>query len=85
MQSVFPLIPLSLSSHVLPEMMEYERTVTTVANAYVKPLVGKYLENLQMELGETELRVLRSDGGLASVDMAKEHPVDLLYSVSRDN
>lgn len=84
-QSVFPLIPLSLSSQVLPEMMEYERTVTTVANAYVQPLVGKYLENLQMELGETELRVLRSDGGLASVDMAKEHPVNLLYSVGDDN
>jgi 5-oxoprolinase (ATP-hydrolysing) len=79
--SEFPHIPLSLSSQVLPEMMEYERTVTTVANAYVKPLVGRYLENLQKELGDIGLRVLKSDGGLASVNMAKEHPVNLLYSV----
>ncbi|TFK42837.1 Hydantoinase/oxoprolinase-domain-containing protein [Crucibulum laeve] len=76
----FPNIPISLSSDLLPEIMEYERTVTTVANAYVKPVVHKYLTNLQNRLGKTELRVLRSDGGLASVGVAKENCANLLFS-----
>ncbi|KAI0035796.1 Hydantoinase/oxoprolinase-domain-containing protein [Vararia minispora EC-137] len=75
-----PGVPLSLSSDILPEIMEYERTVTTVANAYVKPTLEKYLGSLQERLGRTELRVLRSDGGLASVAVAKEHCASLLYS-----
>ncbi|KAL0578437.1 hypothetical protein V5O48_003536 [Marasmius crinis-equi] len=80
LRSEFPDIPLSLSHEVLPELMEYERTVTTVANAYIKPIVGRYLENLQGKLGTTELRVLRSDGGLAGVEIAREHCANLLYS-----
>ncbi|KAL0071634.1 hypothetical protein AAF712_001491 [Marasmius tenuissimus] len=80
LRSEFPDIPLSLSHQVLPEMMEYERTVTTVANAYIKPIVGRYLESLQEKLGTTELRVLRSDGGLAGVEIAREHCANLLYS-----
>jgi 5-oxoprolinase (ATP-hydrolysing) len=81
LKSEFPGLPLSLSHQVLPEMMEYERTVTTVANAYIKPVVGRYLENLQHKLGDTQLRVLRSDGGLASVGIARELCANLLYSV----
>ncbi|KAK1229063.1 hypothetical protein PQX77_007879 [Marasmius sp. AFHP31] len=80
LRSEFPDIPLSVSHQVLPEMMEYERTVTTVANAYIKPIVGRYLESLQEKLGTTELRVLRSDGGLAGVEIAREHCANLLYS-----
>ncbi|KAH8822947.1 Hydantoinase/oxoprolinase-domain-containing protein [Flagelloscypha sp. PMI_526] len=57
----FPDIPVSLSSEILPEVMEYERTLTTVVNAYVKPQVSRYLDSLQEQLGSTELRVLRSD------------------------
>jgi 5-oxoprolinase (ATP-hydrolysing) len=76
-----PGVPLSLSCEVLPEIMEYERTVTAVANAYVKPVLERYLGSLQARLGATELRVLRSDGGLASVAVAKEHCASLLYSV----
>uniref|UniRef100_A0A0W0FFU6 PI-PLC Y-box domain-containing protein n=1 Tax=Moniliophthora roreri TaxID=221103 RepID=A0A0W0FFU6_MONRR len=79
-ESEFPGIPLSLSHQVLPEIMEYERTVTTVANSYIKPVVGRYLENLQHKLGKTELRVLRSDGGLAGVNIAREQCANLLYS-----
>ncbi|KAF8892688.1 Hydantoinase/oxoprolinase-domain-containing protein [Infundibulicybe gibba] len=76
----FPDVPLSLSSQILPEIMEYERTVTAVANAYVKPAVSSYLESLQEKLGDMELRVLRSDGGLASATIAKEYCANLLYS-----
>lgn len=77
----FPDIPLSLSSEILPEIMEYERTVTAVANAYVKPVLSTYIENLQDKLGNTELRILRSDGGLAGVKVAIDHCASFLYSV----
>ena len=42
-----PKIPVSLSSEVVPEMQEYERTITTVANSYVRPKVAEYVKNLQ--------------------------------------
>ncbi|KAF9451234.1 hypothetical protein P691DRAFT_797109 [Macrolepiota fuliginosa MF-IS2] len=76
----FPDLPLSLSVDVLPEIMEYERTITTVANAYVKPVVHRYLANLGARLQDMEVRVLRSDGGLSSANIAKDHCATLLYS-----
>ena len=79
-----PGIPVSLSSDVVPEMQEYERTVTTVANSYVRPKVSSYIENLQKELGssmkDAPLHILRSDGGLASSAAAESLPVNLLMS-----
>ena len=79
-----PGIPISLSSDVIPEMQEYERTVTTVANSYVRPRVQTYVENLSAELNKrmngVKLHVLRSDGGLASSLSAAEYPVNLLMS-----
>ena len=83
-QRVMPGIPVSISSEVIPEMYEYERTETTVVNSYVRPVVAKYIENLHAELGRSmgkvKLHVLRSDGGLASVEGAKAAPVNLLMS-----
>lgn len=79
---MLPDTPVSLSSEVLPELMEYERTITTVANSYVKPQVSQYLSNLLTSLkGKTKhLRVLRSDGGLSSVSLANQFPVTLALS-----
>jgi len=81
---VMPDIPVSLSFDVIPEMQEYERAVTTVANSYVRPRVQTYVENLTHELkvrmGDVKLHVLRSDGGLASSRSAAEYPVNLLMS-----
>lgn len=73
----FPNRPVSLSSEVLPELMEYERTVTTVANSYIEPSVSLYLKNLLEALkGKTKhLRILRSDGGLSSIPLACKYPV----------
>jgi N-methylhydantoinase A len=83
-EQVLPDIPVSLSSDVVPEMQEYERTVTTVANSYVRPRVSSYIENLQRELGrsmkDAPLHILRSDGGLASSAAAESLPVNLLMS-----
>ncbi|WP_425229948.1 hydantoinase/oxoprolinase family protein [Sphingomonas sp.] len=81
---VLPGVPLSMSHVVLPEMQEYERTLTTVANAAVRPLVGRYVRNLREKLEKVEmtgrLSLLRSDGGLMSSQKSEEHPVSLLMS-----
>ena len=81
---VMPRVPVSLSSEVVPEMQEYERTVTTVANSYVRPVVERYVRNLQKKLGSkagaVKLHILRSDGGLSSAKSAEDYPVNLLMS-----
>jgi len=83
-QQIMPDIPVSLSHEVLPEMQEYERTLTTVANAAVRPIVGKYVSNLRTRLENKgisgKLSLLRSDGGLMSAQKAEAHPVNLLLS-----
>jgi N-methylhydantoinase A len=79
-----PGLPVSISSEVIPEMNEYERTETTVVNSYVRPIVSRYLGNLQSRIAQAgqdvKLHVLRSDGGLASIDGATHAPVNLLMS-----
>jgi len=82
---IFTDTPISISSEVVPEMQEYERTETTVVNSYVRPEVARYVSNLQAALEErmganTQLSILRSDGGLASARGAAESPVNLLMS-----
>ncbi|MEE4146593.1 MAG: hydantoinase/oxoprolinase family protein [Halieaceae bacterium] len=82
---IFTDVPISISSEVVPEMQEYERTETTVVNSYVRPEVARYVSNLQAALEErmgssTQLAILRSDGGLASARGAAESPVNLLMS-----
>ena len=81
---LLPQIPVSLSSDVIPEMQEYERTVTTVTNSYVRPRVESYIRNLEGELESrmegVTLNILRSDGGLTSAASAANYPVNLLMS-----
>src|SRR5919107_812719 len=83
-EEVLPGVPVSLSSDVLPELREYERTLTTVANGYVQPQVARYVQHLSSGLrqgGVTgELSILRSDGGLQSADAAVAAPVTMLLS-----
>ena len=81
---VFPDIPISISSDILPEMQEYERALTTVANSAVRPAVARYVGNLEKELEawgtKAKLNLLRSDGGLMSAEKSAEAPVNLLMS-----
>jgi len=81
---VLPDVPVSLSSEVVPEMQEYERTVTTVANSYVRPRVARYIRNIKGKLEDktdkVKLHILRSDGGLSSAASAEAYPVNLLMS-----
>ncbi len=78
--SLAPLdVPLSISSRILPEYREYERTSTVVINAYLQPLMGRYLKRLS---GETKLnlRVMQSSGGSISADAAAIEPVRTILS-----
>lgn len=81
---IMPEVPVSLSHLVLPEMQEYERTLTTVANAAVRPIVSRYVSNLRDRLRAAgmagKLSLLRSDGGLMTSEKSEEHPVSLLMS-----
>ena len=83
-KEVLPGIPISISFDVVPEMQEYERAITTVANSYVRPKVSKYVQNLQRKLSKkmkgVKLHILRSDGGMASSKVAESLPVNLLMS-----
>ena len=79
-----PSLPVSISSEIMPEFREYERTVTTVVNAYVSPALDRYLSNLGKGLKERDvkagLQVVRSDGGLMSLDAARHMPVHTVLS-----
>ena len=77
-------IPLSLSSDICPEIREYERLSTTCANAYVLPLMSKYLLTLQTKLDELEFKcpylMMTSGGGLTSFATAAKYPIRLVES-----
>jgi N-methylhydantoinase A len=79
-----PAISVSLSSEVAPEIGEYVRTSTVVANAYTLPLVSRYLETLARRLRDLGVRaplhIMLSTGGLATVDVARRFPVRLCES-----
>src|SRR4028119_883503 len=77
-------MPVALSSEVAPEIREYERTSTTIANVYVRPPVERYvlaLEDRLRRLGfDGGLYIMLSNGGTASVETACRFPVRLLES-----
>jgi N-methylhydantoinase A len=70
-------VPVSISSRILPEYREYERTSTVVINAYLQPLMGRYLKRLNSGFG---LRVMQSSGGSISAEMAAVEPVRTILS-----
>ena len=77
-------VSISLSSDVSPRRREYERTSTVVANAYVKPIVGRFLAELETAFAALgfsgELRVMQSNGGLTTPALAREYPVNIIES-----
>ena len=79
-----PDLILTLSSELLPEMKEYERTSTTVINSYVRPVVERYLTRLTEGLRDMRvsvpLTVMQSNGGLATSEIAMEKPVYCIES-----
>ena len=77
-------VPVSLSSQILPEYREYERTSTTVINAYLAPLMSRYLLRLQERLenwgSRARLRVMQSNGGAVRSETAASAPVRTILS-----
>ena len=79
-----PGLMVSLSSDVDPTFREYERTAVTAFDAYIRPVVARYLEGMEARLRETgvaaPLQVMQSRGGLASAAVARRRPVRLFLS-----
>jgi len=84
LEEAAPALTVSASSEVVPEIREYERTSTTVANVYVRPLVSRYLARLVAALRELgvrgELLVMLSSGGIGTVETASRFPIRLIES-----
>ena len=83
-----PDLPVSLSCDVLPEIKEYERTSTTVINAYLQPIVSHYLHSLSDRLNQQLTRtaaplplyIMQSNGGVMSTESAAEMPIHIIES-----
>ncbi|MBM3649319.1 MAG: hydantoinase/oxoprolinase family protein [Alphaproteobacteria bacterium] len=79
-----PDLWITLSSEACPEVREYERTSTAVANAYVQPLMDSYLERMQSALAAEKfsgtIYLVTSGGGLTAIDTARRYPVRLVES-----
>jgi N-methylhydantoinase A len=80
----FPDLELSLSSSVLPEIREYERTSTTVINAFLMPVIRRYLQDLLDQLGRVgisaPLLIMQSNGGIMPAPAAQERPIHIIES-----
>ena len=79
-----PDIDVSISSEVSPKFREYERTNTTVANSYVKPIVSRYVTHLEEALSgkgfRNEFFIMQSSGGLVSPEFARNFPIRIVES-----
>ena len=84
LHEALPDVPVSLSSEVSPEMREWERFSTTVANAYVQPMMASYLRRLETELhaagAVAPLFLMMSGGGLTTIETACRFPIRLVES-----
>jgi len=73
-------IPVSVSNELVPEFREYERTSTTVVNAYVAPMMDRYLGRLADESGASRVTIMGSNGGALPVERARREPVHTVLS-----
>jgi N-methylhydantoinase B/oxoprolinase/acetone carboxylase alpha subunit len=84
LHEIAPDLPVSLSSHILPEFREYERLSTTVLNAYVTPVLARYLKRLEealITIGiNAPLLIMQNHGGVLQSQLARKHAVRLLFS-----
>ncbi len=84
LERALPGVPVSISSEVDPVFREYELTVVTAFDAYVKPGVARYLANMDSNLAKAgvtaPLQIMQSRGGLAGGEVARQRPVRLFLS-----
>ena len=83
-REMLPEVAVSISSEIAPEFREFERTSTTVINAYLAPVVERYLDNLEGQLlaryGDVDLRIMQASGGCMTTEMAKYRAVNIVNS-----
>lgn len=83
-QQLAPEVSITLSSEISPKIREYERMSTTVADAYVKPIVTSYLNVLEKYLNKEkfdgDFYIMQSNGGLASSELTKSRPINIVES-----
>lgn len=83
-KELLPMVSVSVSSELLPQFREYERTSTTVINAYVSPIVDRYLGKLEGQLQsngfEGPCLIMQSNGGIMTADAARKRAVWMLLS-----
>jgi N-methylhydantoinase A len=81
---LYPDLPVTISTDILPEFREYERTLTTVMNSYLQPKMRVYLNGMERKLVDADLKttmnMVRSDGGVMGLKAAQERPVNTLLS-----
>jgi len=70
----------SASSEILPEYREYERTITTVVNAYVSPILDRYLSKLEAGLPNSRMQIIQSNGGMISLNEARQNGARCILS-----
>ena len=79
-----PCLPVSISSEILPQWREFERTSTTVADAYIRPVMGRYInrlvERLQNNGFTRDVLIMRSNGGVAKAATVAERPIETFLS-----
>jgi N-methylhydantoinase A len=84
LRALLPSVFVTTSASITKEWREYERTSTAVLNAYVQPVVTRYLENLDAAVRKagvkSELHVMKSNGGTTTFDLAKDTPIQLVES-----
>jgi N-methylhydantoinase A len=80
----YPALPVSISSEILPQWREFERTSTTVADAYVRPVMGQYIGRLIEQLRSSgfsrDVLIMRSNGGVAKAATVAERPIETFLS-----
>jgi len=81
-REMFPEVLVCSSADILPEVREYERTSTTALNAYLMPVVGRYLDQVETQLRDypPALQIMQSNGGIMSAAHARHRPVHLIES-----
>ncbi len=83
-RDIYPEAFVSISSEICPEFREFERTSTTVINAYLQPIVERYIRNLTAMLnekyGKVEVRIMQASGGAMSAETARDHAVNIVNS-----
>ena len=75
-----PGVPIYLSSEILPEIREFDRTSTTAISAYLGPLVVGYMERMLGEITGPKFYLMQSNGGLTTLEMLRKRPAPLLGS-----